>query len=64
MKHDSSPWTSEPYRPRRTGTPGSNRREHGWALRPTAGHTENRSQTTLGKHPEMLEVEARSYPIP
>ena len=32
MRHDSSPWTSEPYRPRRTGTPGSNRREHGWAL--------------------------------
>ena len=26
-------------RPRRTGTPGSNPREHGWALRPTEGHT-------------------------
>src|ERR1700722_1557661 len=60
MRHDSSPWTSEPYRPRRTGTPGSNRREHGWALRPTAGHTENRSQTTLGKRPEMLEAASRS----
>jgi hypothetical protein len=29
-----------------------------------AGHTENPSQTTIGKHPEMLEVEARSHPIP
>jgi hypothetical protein len=27
-----------------------------------AGHTENPSQTTIGKHPEMLEVEARSHP--
>ena len=29
-----------------------------------AGHTENPSQTTIGKHPEMLQVEARSHPIP
>ena len=29
-----------------------------------AGPTENPSQAAIGKHPEMLEVEARSHPIP
>jgi hypothetical protein len=45
-------------RPRRTGAPGSHRREDGWALRATAGHTENPSQATIGKRPEKLAVQS------
>jgi len=46
------------------GATGFNCREARLSVEATIGHTENPSQTSLGNAQEMLEVEARSLPIP